>query len=1308
MARKITKSDIAEEDIFKGVRDSAEKTITILEKASKVLVEIANVTKIDIAKSNFGSSKGIDEFAKATEKAQKLQKDQIKIDQELQKSLALKAKADQQLEVLAQKKLKTSQQQANADAKAAKDAEKLTKTIQNEANAYKQLESNTRALKNESKQLAAEMLKLELSGKKNGKEYRELSKTYKQVTTAAQDGDRQLKKIDNTVGDNFRNVGNYTGAVNKLRNGLGQLGLAFGIGTVVMDAGKTLAQFDEAAADVAKTVGITKDQARALSMELLKIDTRTSVEELQKIAAIGGQLGIAETDILSFTTATDKLNVALGDEFQGGAEEITKTIGGLRNVFGDIKSDNVGEDLLHIGNALNALGASGSATSPIMADFAGRIGGVGIPLGLTTDEVLGLSATLEELNVTSERGGTAVTKVLQKMTVNTKDFAKLAGMPLKEFENLVNTDIYGAFQKVIEGTKKSGTNATELGQILDTLGLDGAGTSEVFLKLGSNMDLLDKRTKLAGQSLKETDSITSEFGVKNETLSASVQKLTNAWDKFVIGADSATGASSIISKVLSFLAANLSDIIGIVGKAVLAWGTYLAIQKSIQAYNFIITGGLKNVAAGMMDLFKAGKQAGEGAKLAGDGVSKAGKAMTAVPWIALISVMVEMAVALYDIASGAKSAREQKELLARADAKAAKNISEVTKRTQDWVAEQKRLLDLEIRDRKTAGESSKKLDEEQLKRNKDIEKDGLNRLKYGQKTRKEEYSQKVKDFDLLKKLEADVAKSGKFATISSAQQAALDRAGIKNLYELEQKGTVKKLAEDATRLTGEIIGLNKAEKEYNDLLDESDVLIKENSISQENNTGKVNAKIPVMKAVNTEYEKTNEYLTIQTDLLNQLAEIENERAIKQAETAIETQVSQDIANISNGGEVMAGEDPSYLLFEELILKKYALIEKFEADRLQLEINGINERYRLMDAAEMQAAKERRAKLLAQDGLTIEQKKAIELQYMNDIDTIVANDIARNKDKNKEIEIAQEKSKDKIVELEVNKNDQINTENDKIIDAQIEASQKKTDEITKIEGDGAKKNFETQKQFVKMAADYFVKRSNEKIAQYDKEIAAAETMYSNLQTMAANGNITAKESLAEQQKLIVEANRKKEQEQRRQERIKLAESVFASYTANVEKNEPNPLAKTITDITLLNQFISSLPTFYEGTDGTVSQALGMPQLSGRDGHVVRVDGSEKILNPKLSAMTGNLSTNEIAKIAMEYNNGKLINKGDGAVQLSPVWSSSLIVQKLEDLTNIIENKPETNIQLGEIIQGTMNIIKTQKKGNSIVYNKFRVK
>ena len=1272
MARKITKSDIAEEDIFKGVRDSAEKTITILEKASKVLVEIANVTKIDIAKSNFGSSKGIDEFAKATEKAQKLQKDQIKIDQELQKSLALKAKADQQLEVLAQKKLKTSQQQANADAKAAKDAEKLTKTIQNEANAYKQLESNTRALKNESKQLAAEMLKLELSGKKNGKEYRELSKTYKQVTTAAQDGDRQLKKIDNTVGDNFRNVGNYTGAVNKLRNGLGQLGLAFGIGTVVQGAGRTIVEFDQKIADLVSITGaggsdLTYFKEQAIELGKGVEGGASAVIEAYKL------IGSAKPELLSNAEALDAvtqsaitLSQASGMTLPDAATALTDAM----NQFG-APAEKAGQFIDALANGA----LLGSAEIPQVTEALLKFGAVAKTSNVSVEESVALIETLAEKGLKGAEAGTALRNVMLKISAPD-------ALPIEAQQRLQALGIS------FEDLKNPATSMADKLALLKPLLKDNAAMVKVFgmentvsaTNLIANTDRVKELTE--GMGAQGTASKQAEDRTK--TLSFAFNELKESWNALILGLSSGEGTSAILVEGLSFLAQNLTTIVSLIGKVVLAWGTYLAIQKSIQAYNFIMTGGLKNVAAGMMDLFKAGKQAGEGAKVAGQGVSNAGKAMTAVPWMAIIALVVELGMAFYKMASGADDAARAQKGLNDAIADGEKFGSSLNKIIDEDYEKSKRSLELK--------KSQGKLTEAQYKIELKLLKDSrTNRLKYEISVENDEKARAKKTIKGLQ----------------TYYNAAMNTMSV--LRSEEQVRVIARFeaAQEELRQSNTVLGQLYEQKKSIDNL-EVDEKIQENTESRAKNTEVINTQKDKIKELNTEYEKTNEYLTIQTDLLNQLAEIENERAIKQAETAIETQVSQDIANISNGGEVMAGEDSSYLLFEELILKKYALIEKFEADRLQLEINGIIERYRLMDAAEMQAAKERRAKLLAQDGLTIEQKKAIELQYLNDIDTIVANDIARNKDKNKEIEIAEEKSKDKIVELEVTKNDQINTENDKIIDAQIAASQKKTDEITKIEGDGAKKNFETQKQFVKMAADYFMKRSNEKIAQYDKEIAAAETMYSNLQTMAANGSITAKESLAEQQKLIVEANRKKEQEQRRQERIKLAESVFASYTANVEKNEPNPLAKTITDITLLNQFISSLPTFYEGTDGTVSQALGMPQLSGRDGHVVRVDGSEKILNPKLSAMTGNLSTNEIAKIAMEYNNGKLINKGDGAVQLSPGWSSSLIVQKLEDLTNIIENKPETNIQLGEIIQGTMNIIKTQKKGNSIVYNKFRVK
>jgi TP901 family phage tail tape measure protein len=282
-----------------------------------------------------------------------------------------------------------------------------------------------------------------------------------------------------------------------------------------------------------------------LNKALTQLDTRTATEELRKIAIGAGQMGIAKEDVLKFTAAVDKMVVSLGDEFSGGAEEVTKVFGGLRNVFTDIKSDKVDQDLLHIGNAVNELAAAGIATGPVVTDFANRIGGVGIQLGLSSGQVLGLSATLQELNVSTERGGTAVSRILQKMTTHVGEFAQVANMDFKSFGELVNKDLYGAFIKVVEGAKKGGQSATSFGKILDDLGVDGAGASEVISKLGGNTALLKEKVDLASGALKGTSSILQEFSLKNNTLGADLDRLGKAMTTAFTGSALQNGLKNI-------------------------------------------------------------------------------------------------------------------------------------------------------------------------------------------------------------------------------------------------------------------------------------------------------------------------------------------------------------------------------------------------------------------------------------------------------------------------------------------------------------------------------------------------------------------------------------------------------------------------------------------------------------------------------------------------------------------------------------------------------------------------------------------
>lgn len=346
------------------------------------------------------------------------------------------------------------------------------------------------------------------------------------------DKSKELQKINRslqTIREDIKGTGGMFQWLSKEIKAFGIIAMAvFGFQWITGQVTNIIrgnAELSDSLADVRKTTGMTEAEAKKLNKTLSQMDTRTSTKELRQIAISAGQLGIAKKDVLSFVAATDKMVVALGDEFQGGAEEVTKVMGGLRNIFQDIKTDKIDQDMLRIGNSVNVLASTGAATGPVLTDFANRIGSVGISLGLSSAQVLGLSATLQELNVGTEKGGTATVKILQRMTTHVAEFAAVAKMDVKAFADLVNRDLFAAFQKVLEGAQKSGSSATALGSILDSLGVDGAGASEVMTKLGSNMKLLQDRVLTANNALQGTSSIMEEFRIKNDTLGAEMDRL---------------------------------------------------------------------------------------------------------------------------------------------------------------------------------------------------------------------------------------------------------------------------------------------------------------------------------------------------------------------------------------------------------------------------------------------------------------------------------------------------------------------------------------------------------------------------------------------------------------------------------------------------------------------------------------------------------------------------------------------------------------------------------------------------------------
>jgi TP901 family phage tail tape measure protein len=304
------------------------------------------------------------------------------------------------------------------------------------------------------------------------------------------------------------------------------------------------AKLSDSLAQVEKATGLTTAQVRDLNSALGKIDTRTSTADLREIAIGLGQVGEAAT--AANVAALDQIVVALGDEFGGGAKEITTTLSILRNNLQDIKTGNYGEDIGHLGNALNELGAKGLATAPVITDFANRMAGIAGTFKLTAGEILGTAATFQELGINVERGSTAFTKILQKIASEPEKFAKIAGSSIKEFTHLVNTDMLGAFSKVAEGAKKAGASNVAFATILKDLDADGSGAGEVLSKVAKNADLLKEKVDLASKSLTNTSSITSEFNKVNNNLAADLAKL----GKVIAGVFTNSAVSSVIGHLV--------------------------------------------------------------------------------------------------------------------------------------------------------------------------------------------------------------------------------------------------------------------------------------------------------------------------------------------------------------------------------------------------------------------------------------------------------------------------------------------------------------------------------------------------------------------------------------------------------------------------------------------------------------------------------------------------------------------------------------------------------------------------------------
>ena len=392
-----------------------------------------------------------------------------------------------------------------------------------------QIESATQGVENVMKRLdkaspkelnrTLKELKKSLNGIERGTdEWNKQCESIKRVKAELASVNEELRETEE---ENVGLVDRINGFVDKWGNIIA--GVA-AVGTGLVMAGRkavnAFAEMDAEMANVRKFTGLADDEVKELNEDFKKMDTRTSREDLNKLAEEAGRLGkSSREDVLGFVKAADQINVAL-DELGEGA---TLTLSKLTNIFGDEARLGTEKSLLAVGSVINDLSQNCTASAGYLAEFGKRMAGVGAQAGMTIPQIMAFAAVLDSQGQACEMSATALSQLIMNLFKEPQKIAKATGMDLEKLNKALKRSTNEGLVMLLEKLKSLG-NMDVLAPVFKNMGENGARASQVLATLAGNIEMVKWQQEQATQSFNDASSVTNEFNVQNSTVEAELDK----------------------------------------------------------------------------------------------------------------------------------------------------------------------------------------------------------------------------------------------------------------------------------------------------------------------------------------------------------------------------------------------------------------------------------------------------------------------------------------------------------------------------------------------------------------------------------------------------------------------------------------------------------------------------------------------------------------------------------------------------------------------------------------------------------------
>jgi len=277
--------------------------------------------------------------------------------------------------------------------------------------------------------------------------------------------------------------------------------------------------------------------------------------------------------------------------------------------------------------------------------------------------------------------------------------------------------------------------------------------------------------------------------------------------------------------------------------------------------------------------------------------------------------------------------------------------------------------------------------------------------------------------------------------------------------------------------------------------------------------------------------------------------------------------------------------------------------------------------------------------------------------------------------------------------------------------EILAQEQQLNDLTNEKGEESVEDFrqrmDERNQIIQLGTDFLTDQIDRRIAKIEEEKDAAQSAADLYAGLAKSGNITAKESLAEQNRLIEEAEAEKVALEKRKQQILLVSATLQAFNSNLAAGDDSATAfsKAITSTVVLTEFIKALPTFLDGIEDTGSHGQG---VDGKGGFHAILHPHERVFTKEENAQIGDISNKDAANILESHRLGNYNNQIQGLTMLMNVTGTSSDTDGINDKLQQIIDTPQQSVDIGQVMKSSMLLRDTRRKGNRTTTNIFKIK